>query len=62
MKWYELITPLGFSVWVVVYGIAIFHEIDPLVKFLIVCMGSGIAVFGIFYVRRKESMEAKKLG
>ena len=55
MKWYSILTPTGYSVWIGVALLNVFIPVDPVTNFVVVCMGSLIAGFGIFYERRREN-------
>jgi len=55
LKWYSVLTPGGYAIWLGVATLNIFSPVDPVTNLVVVCIGSLVAGFGIFYERRREN-------
>lgn len=58
--WYDNISPSGFGLWIISATLVLFSVIDDLMNLILVCIGSIIAGFGIFYSRKKSSKGVKQ--
>jgi len=50
----------GYGLWIISATLLFFSVIDDLTNFILVCIGSLIAGFGLFYSRRKSSKGVKQ--